>query len=147
MLGLIDSAYDIKPNYQISNTVTDVFTDTTRAIIKHDESLNVLLDSQEVGRNMELALPLWVPDFSTSKGRLSFCSTYSDKRELNWDAFLTCFKDHSILEIVSAPQVLMDEQKVSILRCAMISLGLVASKETLGASPTVCVKVEDTLTV
>lgn len=145
MLGLTDSAYDIKPNYQISNTVTDVFTDTTRAIIEHDESLDVLLDSQEVGRNMKLALPSWVPDFSTSQGRLSFCSTLSDNGESNWDASLTCFKEHSILEKVPAPQVLMDEQKVPILRCAMISLGPVASKETLGASPTAGVEVEDTL--
>ena len=145
MLGLTDPVYNIKPNYQNSNTVADVFTGTTRAIIEHDESLDILLDSQGAGRNMKLALPSWVPDFSTSQRGLPFCIPHSDNGESNWDASLTCFKGHLILEKVPAPQFLIDEQKSPILRCAMISLGPVASKETLGASPTASVEVDDTL--
>jgi hypothetical protein len=74
MSGLKDPVYGIKTNYQRSNTVADVFTDTTRAIIEHDESLDILSDSQEVGRNMGLTLPSWIPDFTTSQELLSLCN-------------------------------------------------------------------------
>lgn len=57
VIGLAYSDYGIEPSYQAANTTAATFTAAVKAIILHDQNLDILSDGQESGRYADLNLP------------------------------------------------------------------------------------------
>jgi hypothetical protein len=63
LLGLTGVEYNVIPNYQSSNTITDVLIQVARAITFAEQNLNILAFACLLpGRNK--SLPSWVPDWT-----------------------------------------------------------------------------------
>ncbi|KAF5010878.1 hypothetical protein FDECE_2985 [Fusarium decemcellulare] len=69
-LGLADPGYRVIPNYSPDNDVIRVLTETTRNIIIHEDSLNILAQAAAPASRQKCALPSWVADW-TRKGVLN----------------------------------------------------------------------------
>ncbi|KAJ3535165.1 hypothetical protein NM208_g7247 [Fusarium decemcellulare] len=63
-LGLADPGYRIIPDYSPDNDVIRVLTETTRNIIIHEDSLNILARAAAPASRQKSTLPSWVVDWT-----------------------------------------------------------------------------------
>ncbi|CZR68417.1 uncharacterized protein PAC_18316 [Phialocephala subalpina] len=133
MLGLVDPSYNIIPSYHRSNTVTDVFTAAARAAIMHDNRLDILLDANEVGRNKNLLLPTWVPDFTTHLGRFPLCNSQYGHESSEYDADWQKGLENAPYRRLPPPKFLQDCHGASykILECIGADVGPISQEDYL----------------
>ena len=140
LLGLINSIYDINLVYSSDWTVTDIFATTTRAIIEHEGSLDVLSDGQEVRKDITLGLHSWVPDFSVDQGYTAMIDAWVSEKFLKiqrvFEASLFSrrkeFQRHTNITL---PNFLSDisGRPNRVLRCSMLDLGHIALQHTFSS--------------
>lgn len=70
-IGLGDPGYNIIPNY--ASSLTDVLAGTTRRIIEHENSLDILANAAASRRSLRGDLPSWVVDWT--------CKELGNKRD------------------------------------------------------------------
>ncbi|KAF4470931.1 Heterokaryon incompatibility 6 OR allele [Fusarium albosuccineum] len=63
-LGLADAGYRVIPDYSPDNDVIQVLIETTKNIIIHEDSLNILAQAAAPASRQKDALPSWVADWT-----------------------------------------------------------------------------------
>ena len=124
MLGLVRLNYGIVPNYAVSNSVANVFTEATKKIIERHGTLNILARAFRHPRDSAITLPSWVPDFS-SKSPLNRPLLPEEQS----DPFLANLMIGARAVGSYNPVFLEDCFGNSILHCCILPLGRVANKQ------------------
>ena len=137
VLGLIDQKYKIIPSYSPSNTTAQTFITAVKASIEHDRVLDILSDGHELGRNSNLGLPSWVPDFTVAPDHFSMCNWEHNEGKSLFNASLQADPGQSSRSGIPLPQFLPDKEGRTdhVLRCLMLDLGPLALENTIGDVP------------
>ena len=138
VLGLIDPAYNIIPNYTPSYSTAQCFITAAKTAIQKDGVLDIIADCHERKRNQSLDLPSWVPDFTASLGHFPMVNWELEDGVSQFDASLHNFLDENpLLKGLPSPEFLSDKdgRPDRILRCVMLDLGHVALDTSIDNIP------------
>ncbi|KAF4446663.1 hypothetical protein F53441_9704 [Fusarium austroafricanum] len=81
LLGLAHPGYNIEPNYDSSNTISEVLIDTAKRIILFEGNLDILSYAIRLKRAEMSDLPSWVPDWASPESHRPFIGHSEDYSE------------------------------------------------------------------